>query len=428
VSVRVYSRLIMIFLFSILTLNVSAQYFETPYPLMPYFDEAPAIGSRSAVLIDAESGALIYSKNPNEEIPPASITKLMTMHLVMKEIKEGRASYDEIIPITVESWAQSQPSQSSLMFLEPGQIVTLREILLGLAVSSGNDAAAAAALRLAPSMEDFVEMMNLEARRMGLNITRFEDASGYSDQNMTTAEELAFFCFQYIQLHPDSMKDFHSVVEYSYPTADNIPQGYRRRISTITQPNRNTLLSKFEGADGLKTGFIPASGNSIALTAARDNTRFILMLMGAPSGRRGANIRETDSINLLSWAFKNFKTVRFNVGQIDDIKLWKGKEKFVKLKLANNELKIRNVELENNNPKEISFTSFIDRSDSLSYEIIFNGTLKAPLPADHPVGYLVVYDNIGEVHRVTLVTEKEYEKGNIFKRIWDGIVLLFKSK
>ncbi|MCL2174729.1 MAG: D-alanyl-D-alanine carboxypeptidase [Treponema sp.] len=419
------AKLLLFFFFPVC---LFAQYFETPYPLLPYFDEAPAISSRSAVLIDAETGALLYSKNSSEEIPPASITKLMTMHLVMKEIKEGRASYDEIIPITVESWAQSQPRQSSLMFLEPGQIVTLREILLGLAVSSGNDAAVAAALRLAPSMEEFAEKMTLEARRMGLNVTRFEDASGYSDQNITTAEEFAYFCYQYIRLHPNSMKDFHSVVEYSYPTAENIPEGYRRRISTITQPNRNTLLSKFEGADGLKTGFIPASGNSIALTAARDNTRFILMLMGAPSGRRGAYIRETDSINLLSWAFKNFKTVHFNVGQLDDVKLWKGKEKFIKLKLDGNKLKIKNKELEINNPKEICFTSFADRSDSLSYEIILNGELKAPLPADHPVGYLVISDNIGEVHRVTLVTDKEYERGNVFKRIWDSIVLLFKKR
>jgi len=406
----------MIFLFLILTLNVSAQYFETPYPLFPYFDEAPAIESRSAVLIDAETGALLFSKNQSEEIPPASITKLMTMHLVMKEIKEGRASYDEIIPITVESWAQSQPQQSSLMFLEPGQIVTLREILLGLAVSSGNDAAVAAALRLAPSIEDFSRLMTAEARRMGLNVTRFEDASGYSDQNMTTAEEFAYFCYQYIRLHPDSMNDFHSVVEYSYPTAENIPEGYRRRVTTITQPNRNTLLSKFEGADGLKTGFIPASGNSIALTAARDNTRFILMLMGAPSGRRGARIRETDSINLLSWAFKNFKTVRFKIGELDDVKLWKGREKFVQIKLADNKSGIKN---------EICFTSFIDRCDSLSYEVVVNRKLKAPLPADHPVGYIKISDNIGEVHRVTLATDKAYEKGNVFKRIWHSIALLF---
>jgi len=143
-------KIVLIFL-TFLPLCVSAQIYQ-PHPvLVPLIETAPEITSRAAVLIDADTGTILYSKNPDDEIPPASLTKLMTMHLVMKEIEEGRANYDEFIPITAESWAQNQPYRSSLMFLEPGQIVTLREILLGLAVVSGNDAAVALALRFAPT-------------------------------------------------------------------------------------------------------------------------------------------------------------------------------------------------------------------------------------------------------------------------------------
>ncbi|MDR2543714.1 MAG: D-alanyl-D-alanine carboxypeptidase, partial [Treponema sp.] len=318
-------------LFLFLPLCLCAQYFYTPPLLLPYIEDAPEIGSLAAVLIDAATGALLYSKNPNKEIPPASLAKLMTIHLLLREIKEGRASYDELIPITAESWAQNQPPRSSLMFLEPGQIVTLREILLGLAIPSGNDAATAAALRLTPTINDFANLMSAEAARMGLRVTRFVDASGFSPHNKTTAQEFAYFCYQYIKMHPNSMRDFHSHTVFSYPLEANMPQGRRTNTTTITQSNRNGLIGTFPGADGLKTGFIPESGYNIALTAGRDQSRFILVLLGAPSNQEGARIRQADGKRLLTWAFDNFKTVSVDVGQIEDVRLWKGRENYVQL-------------------------------------------------------------------------------------------------
>ncbi|MDR0486639.1 MAG: D-alanyl-D-alanine carboxypeptidase, partial [Treponema sp.] len=283
---------------------ICAQYFKTPPLLAPIVKDAPQINSRAAVLIDAATGALLYSKNPDEEIPPASLTKLMTMHLLFNEIDSGRASYDEIIPITVESWAQSQPPRSSLMNLEPRHIVTLREIMLGLSIPSGNDAAVAAALRFAPTMDDFAHYMTTEARRMGLNVTRFVESSGVSEYNMTTAAEFAFFCRQYIILHPQSLKDFHSVEQFAYPMAHNVPERYRNNPGTIVRYNGNSLLVTFPGVDGLKTGYIDESGYNFALTAERSNTRFISVTLGADSIRD----RNNDGERLLSWAFENFKT------------------------------------------------------------------------------------------------------------------------
>jgi len=392
-----------------LSFTAAAQYFTTPPLLVPYTSNAPEIVSTCAVLIDAQTGALLYSKNPDEEISPASLTKLMTMHLLMKEIEAGKASYDELIPITKESWAQSQPPRSSLMFLAPGQIVTLREIMLGLAIPSGNDAAVAAALRLAPTMEDFAALMTAEARRMGLTVTRFTEASGISEFNMTTAAEFAHFCRQYVKLHPQSLKDFHSVHAFSFPVADNVPEAYRANVKTITQYNRNNLLRTFPGVDGLKTGYIDESGYNIALTAQRDNTRVIAVIFGAPAEPGGSRIRDEDGMRLLTWAYENFRTVRPAVTGIENIRLWKGRANTAEIKLA----------------QTTDFTAPFNRGNSLRFDIFINRKLSAPLPAGALAGYYVIYDEYGEVNRVPLVTQRPYEKGNIFKRLLHSIMLLF---
>lgn len=408
-----------LFINILIYLPAQNQYFYTTPLLAPYIESAPEINSRAAVLIDAATGTLLYSKNPDIEIPPASLTKLMTMHLLMKEIKEGRASYDETIPVTVESWAQSQPPGSSLMFLAPGQTVSLREILLGLAISSGNDAAVAAALRVSLSMEDFAHMMNMEARRMGLLVTRFVESSGISEYNVTTAQEFAWFCLQYLALHPNSLEDFHSVPTFSYPLPHNVPERYRRPDldylpyinrsipHTISQDNRNTLLKSFHGVDGFKTGFINESGYNIALTAERNNTRFILVTLGAET----SHLRTADGTRLLTWAFENFKTVRPVPSPIENARLWKGRAGSVELELA----------------YPLDFTSPVDRSYTLNFEAFYPKPITAPLSAGDIVGYYIASDENGELNRIPLVTVRAYERGNIFKRIWHSILLLFKK-
>ncbi|MCL2721645.1 MAG: D-alanyl-D-alanine carboxypeptidase [Treponema sp.] len=408
-----YFKWLLIF---ILPINLFAQIFHTPPELAPYIEYAPEIISKAAVLIDAQTGALLYSKNPDLEIPPASLAKLMTMHLVMKAVEEGRASLDELVPITAESWAQNQPRRSSLMFLEPGQTVTLREIMLGLAVSSGNDAAVAAALRLAPSVSIFSAMMTQEARNMGLHTTRFVDASGISHLNRTTAAEFTLFCRNYLNMHPYSLEDFHSVLTFAYPLAANV-QG-RRQLNprTITQNNGNILLRTFPGVDGLKTGYIGASGYNIALTAQRDQTRFILVLLGAPSERGGSRIRAADSTRLLEWAFDNFKTVYFTIDnkekeELLTAPLWKGKENNIKLKLAGH----------------LTFTSHVNRADKIKYEVVLPELLIAPILEGTSAGYLYITDEQGELSRIPLVTAESGEKGNIFKRLWHSVLLLFKK-
>jgi D-alanyl-D-alanine carboxypeptidase (penicillin-binding protein 5/6) len=387
-------------------------------PLFAQSEQGPEIISQAAVLLDAETGTVLYAKNPYEEIPPASLTKLMTMHLIQKEINAGRASLDEIIPITEASWALRQPPRSSLMFLAPGQTVTLREIMLGLAVPSGNDAAVAAALRLAPSVDDFAFLMTQEARRLGMAKTRFIEPSGISEDNITTAAEFAAFCREYLRQHPQSLAEFHSVREFAYPKAGNVAEAFRGDPKTIVQENRNNLLKTFPGVDGFKTGYIDEAGYNIALTAQRDNTRFIAVILGAPASPGGARIRDRDSEQLLSWAFNNYKTVRPEIPQLEPVRLWKGKDKRVELRIA--------VPAIMKNP--LAFTAPADRAAALQFTTEINNPLIAPLPDFYPVGWLVISDEEGELHRVMLVTAREYRQGNIFKRIWHSIRLLFMKR
>jgi len=379
--------------------------FDTPPLLAPHLAGAPEISATAAVLIDAATGTVLYARNPGLEIPPASLTKVVAMHLVQNAVAQGQASMDEIVPIGVESWARNQPPFSSLMFLEPGQIVTLRELMLGLAVPSGNDASVAVALRFSPSVDEFTAEMTREMRRMGLTRTRFVEPSGISAENMTTAAEFTSFSREYLRLHPQSLAEFHSVREFAFPTAANVRPALRANPGTIVQEIRNTLLWTFPGVDGLKTGFIPASGFNVALSATRGDTRFIATILGSTT----AADRNRDGNLLLSWAFENFRTIRLATPHIEPVRLWKGRERQAILQLA----------------EPLEFTAPLDRSTPLWFAVETDAPLVAPLPALHPAGWLVLADDIGEVHRVRLVTTREYGQGNIFRRIWGAIRLFF---
>jgi len=298
---------------------------------------------------------------------------------------------------------------SSLMYLAQGQTLSLRELMLGMAIVSGNDAAAAAALRLAPTVDDFIRLMNTEAAAMGLNITRFVDASGYSEENMTTARELAELCRIYLQAHPESLGDFHSVREFTYPRAENVPPERQGNPGTRLRRNNNNLLGRVEGVDGLKTGYIPESGYNIALTAERNGTRFIAVILGAPSEWGGDRKRDEDGEKLLEWAFERYKTIRPDIGALQSARIWKGKDNYL-----------------NFVPEEsLDFTALTERGGQLSWETELEEPLVAPIYAGQRVGSLVFYDNLGELRRVTLVSAQNAERGGFFKRLFDSIRLFF---
>jgi len=375
--------------------------------------QPPQVLSRSGILLDAETGTVLFEKDADLPIPPASLTKLMTMHVVLAEVAAGRASLDDIVALPPAAWAINQSPGSSLMFLAPGQIVSLREILLGLSVASGNDAAVALALHVAGDVPDFTARMNAEARRLGLSRTRFAEPAGISEFNTTTARDFAFFARQYVLMHPDTLRDYHSVREFSYPQPHNLPPAFQDQPRTVFQYNRNLLLDSVAGVDGLKTGYIIESGYNIALTAQRDGTRLIAVLLGGPGSgsAQGGRFREQDGGSLLDWGFDHFRTLRPVVAHLDPVQVYKGRRSELDLVLA----------------EAPAFTLRTDRGGSLGWRIDLNEPFVAPIQKGAVLGQLVFYDTIGEVRRVALQASESVVPGGFFRRLFDSIRLLFRS-
>lgn len=263
--------------------------------------------ARSAILVSVQTGEVLYEKNADELIPPASMTKLVALYTAFRAIDAGETAPENRVDIPEEAWAQNIPPGSSLMFLGPGQTVTLDEILTGMAVVSGNDAAIALAHHISGSVPAFVGRMNSEMRRIGLCDTVFAEPSGLSEHNLTTAREFASFALRYIREFPEAMERYHSRREFSYPASENLLPGNDER--TIRQRATNTLLATLPGCDGLKTGFIYESGFNVCLTAEREGTRYLAVLMGGPGNtiREGVRIREADGKAALEWVFANRK-------------------------------------------------------------------------------------------------------------------------
>jgi D-alanyl-D-alanine carboxypeptidase len=269
-----------------------------------------AVNARSAILVDVRTGSVLYEKDADDAIPPASMTKLVAMYTAFRAAGNGEISFDDIVDLPPESWAVNIPAGSSLMFLGEGQKVTVRELLRGMAVASGNDAAIALACHVSGSVAAFVARMNGEMERLGLSQTRFVEPSGLSERNLTTAREFADFALVYIREYPEALKAFHSVTRLEYPMPWNLPAG--QTGAPVEQYATNKLLGNLPGCDGLKTGFIVESGYNLSLTAERDGTRFLSVTMGGPgaSTAEGNMLRTSDGRTLMEWAFGNFRTVR----------------------------------------------------------------------------------------------------------------------
>ncbi|MDR2418954.1 MAG: D-alanyl-D-alanine carboxypeptidase [Treponema sp.] len=398
---------IIIFLLFCLT-GLRGLFADEIMPMARVTPEFPSVNSLAAVLMDATTGELLYIKNENYVIPPASLAKLMTIHIALNEVTAGRASLDDIVALPPESWASNQPRGSSLMFLNVGQTVTLRELILGMVIPSGNDAAVAVALHFAPSIEAFAERMNQEARNMGLIKTYFVEPSGISEFNMITALEFAQFCREYVRLHPEALQDFHTVPVFAYPTADNVAERYRNRPGTIVQYNHNPLLGTFEGTDGLKTGYINESGYNLALTAQQGNTRLISVILGATSSKT----RNEDGNALFTWGFEHFHTLRPIPAPLKPLPVWKGKISEVSVIPS----------------EQLEFTTFVERGYDMRWEASYLDPIVAPVPVGTIVGELTLYDSVGELKRLPIITTTEVEEGSFFKRLWDSIRLFFRKK
>ncbi|HEY9053276.1 MAG TPA: D-alanyl-D-alanine carboxypeptidase family protein [Rectinemataceae bacterium] len=371
---------------------------------------APKINARSAVLIDATTGTLLYAKNPDLLLPPASLTKLMTLHIVYEEIQAGRLSLDELVTIHPDDCSPKVPYGSSIMYLHPGMKVSVRDLMLGAAVVSGNDAAYSLARRISGSNEAFALRMNESAAALGFDKLHFVDPSGLSEFNLVTARQFASFCKTYLELHPGSIAELHSVKSMEFPRAEHEAPGFVPN-GTIVQYNRNPLIFRYEGADGLKTGYIIEVGFNMAATAKRGRSRFIVVTLGGTgsSYSGGGSQRTKDVTSLLDWAFENFVTASLDPGVLPSPRAWYGNTRRVELKPA----------------RANAVTVPRSRESSLRIESQAPRSVKAPVAAGQSLGVIRYYQGEKIVASIDLVAVEAVGKGTIFRRIWDGIGRFF---
>ena len=201
----------------------------------------------------------------------------------------------------------------------------------GLALPSGNDAAVAVAVYVAGSVKDFVRLMNQEALRLGFSGMQFTDSSGLSEYNKVTARDFAEFCRFYVKRHPYSIEELHSVTEFVFPRAENLPSYTLGSRQPLVRPNHNDLLGKLDGVNGLKTGYIDESGYNIALSASRGSMNLIAVILGVQGNgsQEGSLNRAIDSASLLSYGFYAYSTIRPVIEELTSVRVYRGRERTV---------------------------------------------------------------------------------------------------
>ncbi len=371
----------------------SSQPLEWDESILP--TSAPYIHAKSVIIIDLNTGSILYENNADEVIPPASMTKVAAMYVVFEEIESGRISLSDYVPLPPEAWSINAPPESSLMFLGAGHIVTLQEVLLGLNISSGNDAAVAVASYVSGSMERFIERMNEVVQEAGLTQTRFFDSSGYSAKNTTTAREFAKFARLYVEKYPETLTLFHTVPQIAYPQEHNLPPSRIGLDFPIVQKNTNPTIGVIEGVTGLKTGFIDESGFNLSLTVERDAMSILSVIMGGPgrNSREGQAYRLEDSISIVDYAYSNFQTAGYNTMVQLTLPVLNGTEKLLYAREAWH--------------KGVTVPA---RAKSLSREVVLEPFATAPIQAGDILGYVEYTADGIQVQKVPLLADRNIEK------------------
>lgn len=279
--------------------------------------------AKQAYLIDVLSQKVLLEKNKEQKISPASITKIMTSLIAFDLIKKGELKLDDKFKISKKAWRMSSKGYSS-MFIMPNDRVTVENLLRGIIVVSGNDACVALAEGIAGTEEEFVNMMNEMSDKIGLKNTRFSNSSGlYDGNNYSTAEDIAKMSIYTINNFPDLYK-YYAEKNFTWERTGGAP---------ITQGNRNPILYKDMGGDGLKTGHLANSGYSLVATIKKDERRILSVISGTTSKRE----RSKETIRLLSYAQNRFDLIKVNkLDKNYKIKTWNLKEKNVQLELLEN--------------------------------------------------------------------------------------------
>jgi D-alanyl-D-alanine carboxypeptidase (penicillin-binding protein 5/6) len=359
---------------------------------LPVHAEDVIVKSECAVLIDAKSNKILYEKNADEKWAPASLTKVMTLILGFEAIRDKKAAFDDLVTATDEV---RKPGGTTI-FLETGESMVLKDILLGIAVASGNDAAIALAEHLGGSQESFVRMMNEKARELGALNTSFKNPHGISeDGHYSTARDLALIS-SYATKFPDLLK----------MTA--IYQEYLRNGKTWLV-NRNRLINFYEGADGLKTGFTSEAMYCLSATAQRDDMRLVSIVLGAPDPAT----RFADVQRLFNWGFSNFRTVGAAKVKdaIDEVRVMKGEKATVGVSPA--------ADLYVTLPKA--------EAEGLERRVALQEDVVAPIMKGQKLGALSVFKGQDELGTVDLVALEDVPRAryiSLLTRFLRGIFSL----
>ena len=347
------------------------------------------IKARTAILQDFLSGEILYEKDPDIQIYPASMTKIMTSIIAFDLIKSGDLSLDDKFIVSEKAWRLSTAGYSS-MFIMVGDEVSVEDLLHGIITASGNDACVALAEGIAGTEEEFAILMTAKAKELGMENTNFANSSGINDpDNYSTVRDILKMSRYLIQKHPDFYEWF-SLLEFTWDRTGGDP---------ITQGNRNPLLYKNMGADGIKTGYLAVEKYSLASSLIRNGRR----LIAVGSGFETKNSRSRESSKLLTYGLTNFDLVEINKSSetIDKVDVWLGKENQVDVYVN----------------EDIFKTIKKAKKNLLKVALKYEGPIEAPIKKDDVIGkFRVVYDEelIGEYD---LLAAKDVDKVNIFTRL-----------
>jgi serine-type D-Ala-D-Ala carboxypeptidase (penicillin-binding protein 5/6) len=354
------------------------------------------IKARTAILQDSLSGEILYEKEPDKSIYPASMTKIMTAIVAFELIKSGDLSLDDKFLISENAWRLSSAGYSS-MFIMVGDEVSVENLLKGIIIASGNDACVALAEGIAGTEDEFAIMMTSKAKEIGMENTNFANSSGINNtENVSTVRDIMLMSNYLIKEFPEEYRYF-AEKEFTWDRTGGDP---------ITQGNRNPLLYKSLGADGIKTGYLAVEKYSLASSVYRNGRR----LIAVGSGFETKNLRSKESAKLLTWGLTNFDLIEIakNNKPIEQINVWLGKQDTVDVYVK--------TDIYKTIPKA--------RKKNLKVSIIYDGPIQAPIKRDDILGKLKITYKNELVEMYDLYAFKDVKKLNVFSRLMKSINFL----
>lgn len=356
-----------------------------------------------AYLIDLSSHAELYAKDADRRMPPASMAKMMTAYVAFDMLKKGELKLDQQFEVRPETWQKWHgPSAGSTMFLSTGEKVSVENLLNGIITLSGNDACVVLAEGIAGTEEAFTNLMNKKAVEIGLANSHFGTSNGWPDEGRTyvTARDLAKLAARTIEDHPELYKKFYSRPSFTW--GKTMGQG-----AAITQANRDPLLGRVAGADGLKTGHTDEAGYGFTGSAEQNGRRLVMVVAGLNS----FNSRIEESVRFIEWGFRAWKAQPIvRIGKkVESAEVQGGDASTVGLVA----------------PRVLTVAVLNGTTPVLNAKVVYNGPIQAPIRKGQHVADLIVSAPDMPAQTLPLVAENDVGEAGFFGRAWAGLMSLF---